>query len=159
MKVKNLFTGIVSAERADIALALIRQGLCARVDVDPTASGGGKMPAPQWTVEIIKGFQNQDYLAIRFRQGSRDETYSGAPLELTARAFGREVPKSVAEDYARQWLASSELRKFFDRQTGPHPENELAAKELATANAVAKRGKCPRRSPFTELIIPVDFTE
>jgi len=157
MKVKNLFTGIISTERADIALALIRQGLCARVDVDPTAPGGGKMPAPQWTVEIIKGFQNQDYLAIRFRQGSRDETYSGAPLELTARAFGREVPEAVAKEYAQQWLASPELRKFLDRQTGPHPENEQAAKELATANDVAKRGKCPRRSPATGLVIPVGF--
>jgi len=110
---------------------MIDSGLAESV-IDPTSPGAGpKIAPPQFSVEIITGLVEEDFLAIRLRFAGRDEIYAQAPKELTDSHFGRTVPENIRDEYAKRWLASPKLRKFFDRLTGPHPQNVQAAAELA----------------------------
>jgi hypothetical protein len=51
MKIKNLFTGVVSTERGDIARALIRQGMCEALEPDTEAQKPSRTVAPGVTVD------------------------------------------------------------------------------------------------------------
>ena len=130
MRIRNNITGVVSNERGDIAQALVRQGFCERIP-EITDPGNGPKIAPQFTVETIKGIAVSDFLAIRLRVAGRDELFADAPQVLTDSHFGRPVPENIRRAYTEQWMASPELRKFFDRITEPHPQNAQAAADLA----------------------------
>ena len=60
MKIRNLFSGVVTNERADIARALIRQGMAEASEPDPTMPskpGEFTPPAPQWAVLLHDGHE------------------------------------------------------------------------------------------------------
>jgi len=142
MKVRNVITGVVSTERADIAGALIRQGLCEELATDATSNPLEELranqratlspvpsPQPQWSVEIIEGVSANSYVAILLTIGSEKRTYCGAPEDINRKrvwdggcnylnGLGFEVPDRIVKEYTAAWKSNPKLRGAFSQQLG-----------------------------------------
>ena len=171
MKIKNLFTGVVSSERADIARALIRQGLCEALEPDaPEGEGVSKLPPkfnaatfvkldPQWEVAVL-GDHDQKVLAIRMTLGSAVYSYSGQPKHANAKiewdgggrfvnGFGRAIPESILKLYTEQWNSNPNLRDPYGEVTpGKHAGNETMKSMLDAAN----RTSVPSYNPVSKAV-------
>lgn len=138
MRIRNKITGIESTERADIARALIRQGMCEEVPRDPSISiqdenranlcaeiGAAKIPAPEWSVRMLDANdasnQGGRLLVIEMKLGGATFRFAAPPDRANARrewdgggvylsGFGRAVPDSILKSYTRQWNENPEQR-------------------------------------------------
>jgi hypothetical protein len=166
VKIKNLFTGVVSNERADIARALIRQGLCEALEADtnaPEGEGVSKLPPkfnaanfvkldPAWEVTVL-GDHDQKVLAIRMTLGRAVYNYTGQPEHANAKAvwdgggryvngFGREIPESILKLYTEQWNDNPNHRDpYGEVKPGPHAGNETMKSMLDAANYHLRTGQ------------------
>jgi hypothetical protein len=137
VKIKNLFTGVISNERADIARALIRQGLCE--SLEPDAPRKTADTAPRFRV----GETRTGYVALVMEILGRTEFYSGAPNLLNEKTFGGHMPPAeVLADYARAYSAPARQdpvtrdiqNALLTAEPGPHPENQKQARLLHEAD-------------------------
>jgi hypothetical protein len=166
VKIRNLFTGIVSSERADIARALIRQGLCEALEADtnaPEGEGVSKLPPkfnaanfvkldPAWEVTVL-GDHDQKVLAIRMTLGSAVYSYTGKPEHANAKVvwdgggryvsgFGREIPGDILKLYTEQWNRNRNLRDPNAEVTpGGHAGNEQMKALKDAANEQLRAGQ------------------
>jgi hypothetical protein len=127
MKIKNVITGVISNERADIARALIRQGLCEVIggdEGDGTVTAPSRMghetyrlpkpgdaviPQPEFAVLEYSGAE-RTFLVIQLRIGARVDLWSGDPKKIPARVGGWPVPKEIAAEYKTQFKRFPALR-------------------------------------------------
>lgn len=146
MRIKNLITGVVSTERADIAKALIRQGLCQAVESDGTIEPPGEPPyrlprpgdfkaaAAKWAVMVYESTGEVDarkFLVIKLEFLNQVIFYAGAP-DAIRQIGGQTPPKEIVAKYKRQWEANPDLRdQYALASEGPCAENQKAAQELA----------------------------
>jgi hypothetical protein len=155
MRVKNLITGVESTERADIAQALIRQGMCERVNdgsVTPAGEdsfrlprpGDFVMPAPKWCVTETP----LAYCAISFELLGNRIFYTGRPDLISPRAFlGREAPKEILEQYKQAYRvpakrdlhAAAQQEMILAGGPGPNPENQRMARDAKEAEEKERR--------------------
>lgn len=132
MQIKNLFTGIVTNERADIARALIRQGLAEALnpkDLQEDAPAGppkgykpGSAAQPHWEVGTYPlPVSGGAELRIVMQILGQTYFYNGHPDRADARAtwdggfrylngLGRAVPDDILAEYKRQWKSNSNIR-------------------------------------------------
>ncbi len=152
VKIKNKFSGVVSSERADIARAMIRQGMAEALEPDTGESPSGlpkpgdyRPPQRNWSIDLIAAFDLQDpvkkWLAIRcdfhnsvtFCTAAPDavhnrKTWDGKPF---CSSFGVCVPPEMLDQYRKQWKASPHLRAPLpERPSCPENESMKAKKEM-----------------------------
>jgi hypothetical protein len=126
VKIKNLFSGIVTTERADIARALIRQGMAEAMEPDAGDSllpkpGQFKLAPPRFWVATFKTHSGDEYLSIFIEVGSVIRRYSGPPTAVHNRrdhtgrefcsALGFPVPQAIRDEYAAAWKRNERLRE------------------------------------------------
>jgi hypothetical protein len=127
VKIRNKFSGIVSSERADIAKAMIRQGMAEALEPEQQDTEPGKLPKydpsripqPTWSVSIEGNVRKE--LCIRMELPGLVALYSGHPKNINSTVswpggqrwlsgFGRECPAEIATQYSRQWKDNEQLR-------------------------------------------------
>ena len=179
MKVRNKITGIVSTERADIANALIRQGLCEKIEegirVDEQTGQEYRLPRPgdvpapapeEWSVVLTGGLQTDRVLAIQLKVGRAITLYSGHPKFINAKRewqggcryihFGRQVPEAFAREYARRWKANEELRGPYDRGEAPNWDQQ-AATNRADKERLEAQARWAARIKRTEQLVAAEL--
>jgi hypothetical protein len=147
MKIKNLFSGVVTNERADIARALIRQGMAEAVEPDNGDSllpkpGQFKLAPPRFWVDKFKTLSGDEYLSIFMQVGSVIRRYSGSPTAVHNRrdhtgrefcsALGFPVPQAIRDEYASAWKRNERLR-----------EPGFAAEGIAAQQSIVGTGFTP----------------
>lgn len=128
MKIKNLFSGIVTNERVDIARALIRQGMAEALEPDtgdtparPTHKPGS-VGAPSWEVGTYElPVTGGHELRVVMKILGQTYYYNGKPEDANARVtwdggsrylsgLGREIPATILDEYRRQYKSNSNIR-------------------------------------------------
>ncbi len=93
----------------------------------PSRPGNFVAADPRWEVGVLVDRGGPKFLAVRMTILNSVVTYTGAPSDINARrtwdgggrylnGFGREVPKDIADAYARRWRNSPDLRLSLDGQ-------------------------------------------
>ncbi len=130
MKIKNLFSGVVTNERADIARALVRQGMAEALEPDTGDAKNDYLPKPYtasnpvifWDVITRHRADGKDELAISLVVNGRQPIfYQGKPENVNKRqewdgggrwlsGLGRECPEEVVKRYKKLWKSNDQLR-------------------------------------------------
>lgn len=169
MQIKNLFSGIVTNERQDIARALIRQGMAEAVDpkeLEMVARPGEqpyripkpgdfKMPEPKWLVDLhtraqVLVIQMAILGQFYFYSGdpsdaNRTEKWNGQPRFING--FNRAIPQPILEEYKRRWKAEPNHRdvpKFVSANpSNADSENEQRKAEQKRYDDAVRNGNVP----------------
>jgi hypothetical protein len=144
MKIKNLFSGVVTNERADMARALVRQGLAEALEPDTGDEKNAYLPAKctaskpvvLWDVITRHKATGGGELAIQLVvNGASPLFYLGKPENVNKRqewegggrwlsGLGRECPEEIVKLYKKQWKSNENLRAPVPDRNQPCPENE-----------------------------------
>ena len=152
MKIKNIFTGIVTNERADIARALIRQGMAEAVPVDAETEkrerflaanpgaippGGAAQSTYEWSVTLIPWATplNADYkvLAIKLIAKPGGLFYSTLPP--------KQMNEEIVRDLSRRYRSGFPLAvpdyvlKLYRKQWDANEGYRMPAEPKDTTNA------------------------
>jgi hypothetical protein len=116
MRIKNLFTGVITNERSDIAKALIRQGMAEAV-TEPKKQA-------DLTPKFSVGETSAGYVCIRFERLSHVMLFTGHPDFVHPKFFlGCMPPGEIIEQYRKAYSVVSKR----DPSTQKRPDQQITS--------------------------------